>query len=202
MKLNQKLATTGVAVTIIAALAGCSAATTSSSPASTSSSAAQTTQSSTTTPAATDSTVVLPVDVNPIVNNLTNQDLQVANAAVEDLTDPVTRQAISDRLMLTLKNNGTNTLSNFEVFYTMTDVTTGATESYYQKLDGFSLAAGAQDYVYFDNTTDPGHFPENQFSLFRSSQNQVDFTISVSSDGAAIATATATKAVGTGEKVD
>lgn len=195
MKMKNKLAISGISLTLIAALAGCSASTTASSTSSAPAAAATST-------AAAGTAVVLPVDTNPIVNNLTNQDLQVVNAAVEDLTDPVSGAAINDRLMLTLKNNGSTTLSNFEVFYQMTDVTTGATESYYQKLDGFSLAAGAQDYVFFDNLTDPNHYPENQFSLYRSSQNQVDFQITVSSDGAAIATATATKSVGTGEKVD
>lgn len=202
MKMNKKLMAAGAAISIIAALASCSSNTSASVGAA--SSAAQGTQNSGagTTQNNANPSVVLPVDTNPIVNNLTNLDLKIVNAAVEDLLDPVTGKAIDDRLMLTLKNTGSTELSNFEVFYQMTDVTTGATESYYQKLDGFSLAAGSQDYVYFDNKTDPGHYPENQFSLFRSSQNQVDFQITVSSDGAAIATATATKAVGTGEKVD
>lgn len=189
MKMKNKLVIAGITLTLVTALAGCSASTN-----------ASTTSS---TPAAAASTaVVLPVDSNPIVNNLTNQNLQILNAVVEDLTDPVSGSAIDDRLMLTLKNTGSTTLGNFEVFYQMTDVTTGATESYYEKLDGFSLAAGAQDYVYFDNLTDSNHYPENQFSIYRSSQNQVDFQITVSSDGAAIATATTTKSVGTGEKVD
>ena len=195
MKMKNKLAISGIALTLIAALAGCSGSTPASSTSSAPTAAAIPT-------AAAGTAVVLPVDTNPIVNNQTNQDLQVVNAAVEDLTDPVSGAAINDRLMLTLKNNGSTTLSNFEVFYQMTDVTTGATESYFQKLDGFSLAAGAQDYVYFDNQTDPKHYPENQFSIYRSSPNQVDIQISVSSDGAAVATATATKSVGTGEKLD
>lgn len=197
MKMKNTLAISGIALTLAATLAGCSTATTAPS-----SSSAPASSATSTAAASSGTAVVLPVDTNPIVNNLTNQDLQVVSAGVEDLIDPVSGAAINDRLMLTLKNNGSTTLSNFEVFYQMSDVTTGATESYYQKLDGFSLAAGAQDYVYFDNLTDPNHYPENQFSLYRSSQNQVDFKISVSSDGAATATATATKSVGTGEKVD
>ena len=112
------------------------------------------------------------------------------------------KQAINDRLMLTLQNSGTTDLTGFEVYYTMTDVVTGATESYYQALDGFTLAAGATDYVYFDNQTEPGHYPENQFSLFRSSANEVDFQIQVSAQGAAVATATTVKSTGTGEAVD
>lgn len=195
MKKINYLALPVVAVIAVSALAGCAS---SSSPVASTSSAANTSAAA----ASGATSPVLPVNSNPISNSATNQDLAVVSAAVEDLVDPVTGQAINDRLMLTLTNSGTTDLSGFEVFYTMTDVVTGATESYYQALDGFSLAAGATDYVYFDNQTEPGHYPENQFSLFRSSANEVDFQIQVSAQGAAVASATAVKSTGTGEAVD
>lgn len=145
---------------------------------------------------------VLPVASNPIVNTATAPTLEISFAGVEDLVDPATGNAIDDRLMLTLKNTGTTPLTGVEVYYEMTDVVTGAKEAYYQSLDGLSIPAGQETTVYFDNTTDPGHYPENQFSLFRSSTNEVDFAIQASATGAKIATATAVKATGTGEKVD
>ena len=146
--------------------------------------------------------VVLPVSANPIVNTTTAATLEISFAGVEDLVDPATGKAIDDRLMLTLRNTGTTPLTGLEVYYEMTDIVTGATEAYYQKLDGVSIPAGQETTVYFDNTTDPGHFPENEFSIFRSSTNEVDFAIQVSAAEAKIATATAVKAIGTGEKVD
>ena len=103
---------------------------------------------------------------------------------------------------LTLKNTGPTPLTGLEVYYKMTDVVTGQTEAYYQRLDGVTIPAGQETTVYFDNQTGPGHFPENQFSIYRSSTNEVDFAIQVSAPGAKIATATAVKATGTGEKVD
>ena len=190
---SKSLAVLGAAV-LVATLAACSAPT-AASPSATSATDAATASSA-------DSNIVLPVDANPIANQAAHPDLAVVSAAVEDLVDPSTGQAIDDRLMLTLKNNGSSDLSNLAVYYTMTDAVTGASESYYQALTGFTLAAGAEDYVYFDNKTDPGHFPENQFSLFRSSVNQVDFTIMVSADQGGIAQATTFKSEGTGEKVD
>ena len=190
---SKSLAVLGAAV-LVATLAACSAPTAASPSAPSATNAA--------TASSADSNIVLPVDANPIANQAAHPDLAVVSAAVEDLVDPSTGQAIDDRLMLTLKNNGSSDLSNLEVYYTMTDAVTGASESYYQALTGFTLAAGAEDYVYFDNKTDPGHFPENQFSLFRSSVNQVDFTIMVSADQSGIAQATTFKSEGTGEKVD
>ena len=146
--------------------------------------------------------VVLPVASNPIVNTATASMLAITYAAVEDNVDPATGKAIDDRLQLTLKNSGSTSLTGIEVYYEMTDVVTGAKEGYYQKLDGLSIPAGQDATVYFDNTTDPGHYPENQFSIYRSSTNEVDFAIQASAPGAKIATATAVKATGTGEKVD
>lgn len=145
---------------------------------------------------------VLPIASNPIVNTSTSPTLAITKAAVEDNVDPATGKAINDRLQLTVKNTGTTPLSGFEVYYEMTDAVTKAKEGYYQKLDGLTIPAGQDATVYFDNTTDPGHYPENKFSIYRSSTNQVDFNIWVSATGAKIATATATKATGTGEKVD
>lgn len=194
------------------AIAGCSSSATTSptqaaAPASSTSAVPATTTPGASAPAASapasaPAGVVLPVTSNPIVNTATAATLEISFAGVEDLVDPATGKAIDDRLMLTLKNTGTTPLTGVEVYYEMTDVVTGQTEAYYQKLDGLAIPAGQETTVYFDNTTDPGHYPENQFSLFRSSTNEVDFAIQVSATGAQIATATAVKATGTGEKVD
>ena len=164
--------------------------------------AASAAAASTTAASGAPSGVVLPVASNPIVNTATASMLAITYAAVEDNVDPATGKAIDDRLQLTLKNSGSTPLSGVEVYYEMTDVVTGAKEGYYQKLDGLSIPAGQDATVYFDNTTDPGHYPENQFSIYRSSTNEVDFAIQASAPGAKIATATAVKATGTGEKVD
>lgn len=171
-------------------LAGCGAAVTSNGPAAPSQSSSAAAGS------------VLPVDANPIKNPSTAPVLAVTYAALEDNVDPATGKAISDRLELTLSNTGPTPLTGFEVYYEMTDVTTGAKEAYYQKLDGLQIPAGTESTVFFDNETGAGHYPENEFSLYRSSVNQVDTTIQVSATDAKIATASATKGAGTGEKAD
>lgn len=142
---------------------------------------------------------VLPVTSNPIANTSTTPGLSITYAAVEDNVDPATKAPIDDRLQLTLKNDTASDLTHVEVYYTMLDTKTQATESYYSDLSDLVLPAGKETTVYFDNTGQPGHYPENKFSLYRSSANEVTFTIEVSADGVKPATATATKAVGTGE---
>lgn len=152
--------------------------------------------------AAAGAAAVLPVDKNPIVNNAADQTLQVTYAAVEDNVDPATNQPIDDNLELTLKNTGSVPLTGLEVYYEMTDVTTGAKEGYYQALDSVTIPAGQETTVFFDNGTGVGHYPDNQFSLYRTSNNEVDFAVQVSAKEAAVATATAVKSVNTGEKAD
>ena len=152
-------------------------------------------------PGASGASDVLPVSTNPIVNTSTTPGLSIVSAMAENNVDPATNKPIADRLQVTVKNSSANTLSGLEVFYTMTDATTKKSESYYAPLTGVTVAAGASATVFFDNQTSPNHFGENKFSLYRSSTNQVDFTIEVSAKGVAIAKGTAVKGKGTGEVV-
>lgn len=153
-------------------------------------------------PASSQGVVVLPVDSNPIVNTSTAPGLTIVSAAAEDNVDPVTKADIDDRLQVTLHNDSTSELSTFEIYYVMTDVTTGQSEAYYQALTGFTLPAGATSTLSFDGESGPGHFPENIFSIYRSSKNQVDFTVEVSASGVRVATATATRGSGEGDAAD
>jgi len=145
---------------------------------------------------------VLPVDSNPIVNASTAPGLTIVKAAAEDVVDPASKADITDRLQVTVRNDTTTELISFEIYYVMVDVTTGQSEAYYQALTGFTVAAGATGTLSFDGETGPGHFPENTFSIYRSSKNQVDFTIEVSAAGVQVANATATKGSGVGDAAD
>lgn len=146
------------------------------------------------------SNAILPVANNPILNTSTAPGLSITYAAAENNVDPTTHNPIGDQLELTLKNTSSSTLSSIEVYYEMTDMVTRAKEGYYQKLDGIVIAPNQVSTVYFDGKNLPGHYGENQFSLYRSSPNEVDFKIWVSAPGVKIAQATAVKSKGTGEK--
>jgi hypothetical protein len=146
--------------------------------------------------------VVLPVDSNPISNASTTPGLTIVSAAAEDNVDPTTKDAIDDRLQVSVRNDSASELTAFEIYYVMTDVTTGRAEAYYLDLMGFSLPANSEATLSFDGETGPGHFPENQFSIYRTSPNQVDFTIEVSAAGVQVAHATATKGSGIGDAAD
>ena len=146
--------------------------------------------------------LVVPVAKNPIVNTSNVAGISITSAMVEDNVDPKTKKAITDRLLIAVVNKGIKSARGFEIFYSMTDSVTKATENYYLPLTGFTIKPGATAYLNFDGKTGLGHFPENKFSLYRSSTNEVKFKIQLSAKGYKIASATAVKSKGTGEKVD
>lgn len=149
-----------------------------------------------------DGGAVLPVASNPIANTSDAKNLKIESVLVENNEDP-SGKAASDHLEIALRNVGDKPLIGFEVFYTFTDPTAATTESYYLRLPaGFSVPVGATRVVHFDDTADPDHFPVNKFSLYRTSVNALDVTVTVSATDAAVQIVTVQKDAGGAEAAD
>ncbi len=142
---------------------------------------------------------IVPVTKNPILNQSVQTGLSISMATVENNVDPVTKKDLTDFLLISVSNRSRKAATGLEIFYTMKDSVTKASESYYQKLTNITVKAGATANLYFDNGKAAGHFPENKFSLYRSSPNEVVFSIILSAKGLKIAKAVAIKSKGTGE---
>lgn len=146
---------------------------------------------------------VLPVRQNPIKNAATTKSISIGKILVEDNTDPVTKKAASDHLEIPITNTGPKSLAGFEVYYTVTDAKTNASESYYTKLpDSFTIEPGATRTVHFDKSNAADHFPVNQFGLFTTSKNALAVTVVASATDAAPETATVNKDAGGAEQAD
>jgi len=186
-----------------ALLAGCSSSSPATTPAPTSpgASPAATVPGVTPTAKPAPSGVVLPVTSNPITNTATAPGLSVDAVQLEDNVD-ASGAAIKDRMQVTIGNATALPVTDLEIYYTMTDTVTGATESYYQALTGLTIAPMSKATVDFDDGTEPGHYPQNQFSIYRSSTNAVDVTAEVSTPGLKPADGTGTKSANTGEVPD
>ena len=144
----------------------------------------------------------LPVTDNPITNSSTDQTLTIDSVLVENNED-ADGNAVDDHLEIALTNTGTDPLTGFEVFYTFTDTTTDASESYYAALpDTFTIEPGSSRVAHFDNTGATDHFPTNDFSLYKTSTNAQEVTVEVSARGAAVQTATVQKDAGGAEEAD
>ena len=143
--------------------------------------------------------LVLPVTANPIVNTSTAPGLTIVKMQVEDNVDPATGGDAPDHLEIALRNDSSAELSGFIVYYEITDLVTGAKEGYCSALTGFTIPAGGERAAHFDRTGAQDHFPDNEFSLFRASLNEMQFDIIVSANGVAPQTASVTKDAGGNE---
>lgn len=138
---------------------------------------------------------------NPINNVATQEGFKITSAMVENNTD-TSGNPVSDHLQLTLQNTTAADLSNFEVYYTITDPSTNKKEGYYKKLTNYVLKAGATQIIHFDNKQGNGHFTVNTHSLYFTSTNKLQFTIMVSTPGYKVETANIAKAAGGAETKD
>lgn len=151
-------------------------------------------------PSASTGAQVLPVTDNPITNTSTVEALKIDSVLVENNVDPATGTDAPDHLEIALNNTGSTDLANVEVFTTFTDPTTNTSESYYTRLPAsFTIPAGGTRIAHFDDTGAPDHFPVNRYSLYATSTNALDVSVTVSAEGAAVQTATVQKDAGGAE---
>jgi len=108
---------------------------------------------------------------------------KIKQALVEDNYDYAARKDATDHLELQVVNSGSADLTGFSVYYTITDKDTGATEAYYKALDGFTVPAGGDARLHFDDSGMAGHFRANPNSIYTTSQNAKTFTVDLAADG-------------------
>lgn len=134
---------------------------------------------------------------NPIKETSTTPlPVTIKDARVED-------NATSDHLEITMVNNGKSDLSNFDIYYTITDKANQTQESYYQKLNGLTLAAGETKTIHFDNqVSGANHYYMNMNGLYGTSSNGLTFEIQLHAAGNQPMNFTVEKAKGTAEVAD
>jgi hypothetical protein len=146
---------------------------------------------------------VLPINGgNPIVNDSKVTGFSIKSAIAENNVDLTSKKIATDHLEITLKNITTKDISQFEVYYSIKDLVTNVSDSYFSKLSGFVLKAGATEAFHFDNTGQPGHYPENNYSLYRTTKNAMQIEVTVSAPSYKVESVTIMKDKGGTEKVD
>jgi hypothetical protein len=146
--------------------------------------------------------VILPIASNPLKNSATAAGLAITQVLVENNVDPATGSDAPDHLEIALRNDSGAELGGFLVYYEITDLTTGAKEGYCSALTGFTIPAGGDRVVHFDNTGAADHFPDNDFSLYHQSLNEMQVDVTVSAANVAPQTASVTKDAGGAENPD
>lgn len=129
---------------------------------------------------------------NPITETSTTVGFTINSILVENNVD-ANNQPVSDHLELSITNTANTDLTNFDIFYTITDPTTNHVEAYYQRLTDFTLRAGETASIHFDNAGQPAHFKFNPNSLYYTNQNQLVIDATLHAAGYAPQTATVNK---------
>jgi hypothetical protein len=132
---------------------------------------------------------------NPIAETSTTVGFTINSILVENNVD-ASNQAVPDHLELSLTNTGAADLNNFDMYYTITDLTTNQAQSFYYKLPGFSLAKGETKSLHFDNTGQPNHISVNPNSMYYVDHNQLRVDVILHAPGYAPQTATVKKDAG------
>jgi hypothetical protein len=126
----------------------------------------------------------------------------IGEAIVENNYDPVKKADATDHLELLISNSGTTDLANFSIYYSIADADTGAVEGTFRSLDGFTVPAGGEARIHFDDGVAPGHFRANPNSIYVTSQAPKTFTVAVQADGFAPVSVEIAKDKGGPEEAD
>jgi hypothetical protein len=139
---------------------------------------------------------------NPIDLTGAPAPFAISELLVENNVEPGTSKATSDHLEIAVTNKGTTPLGGFSIYYTFTDQDSGKVDSIYRKLDGFTVPAGGEARIQFDDGTVAGHFRANPNSIYITSQAAKVVDVMLKVDGFAPVSAQVLKDKGGAEAVD
>jgi hypothetical protein len=129
---------------------------------------------------------------NPITETSTTQGFAIGSILVENNVDTQGADA-PDHLELSVTNTTDSDITNFDVYYTITDSTDNKVQSCYRTLPGFTLKAGETKALHFDNTGQPDHYSVNPNSLYYTDMNALTVQVTLHAAGFAPQTASVDK---------
>lgn len=139
---------------------------------------------------------------NPIDMTGAAATFAIKEALVENNYDFAAKKDATDHLELLVTNSGSAPLTGFSIYYGITDVDTGKAEGTFHKLDGFSIPAGGEARIHFDDGVVAGHFRANPNSIYISSQAAKTVTLVLKAEGSAPVSIDVAKDKGGAEAVD
>ena len=126
----------------------------------------------------------------------------IKEAMVENNYDYAAKKDATDHLELLVTNSGSAPLTNFSIYYSITDADSGKVEGTFRKLDGFSVPAGEEARIHFDDAMMAGHFRLNPNSIYATSQAAKSFSVMLKADGFAPVSVDIAKDKGGAEAAD
>ena len=120
---------------------------------------------------------------NPIDASGAPAPFAIKEALVENNYDFAAKTDATDHLELLVTNSGSEPVTNFRVYFSITDTDSGKVEGTFRKLDGFSVPPSGEARIHFDDATTAGHFRFNPNSIYTTSQAAKTFTVILKADG-------------------
>lgn len=139
---------------------------------------------------------------NPIDMTGAAAPFVIKEALVENNYDYAAKKDTTDHLEMLVTNSGNTDLTGFSIYYTMKDADTGKVEGTFRKLDGFSVPAGGEARIHFDDGTLPGHSRANPNSIYITSQAAKTISVVLKAEGFAPVTVDIAKDKGGAEAAD
>ena len=126
----------------------------------------------------------------------------IKEALVENNYDYAAKKDATDHLELLVTNPGSAPLTGLSIYYGITDADTGKVEGTFRKLDGFSVPAGSEARIHFDDAALAGHFRANPNSIYITSQAAKTVAVVLKADGFAPVSVDVAKDKGGAEAAD
>lgn len=147
-------------------------------------------------------------DANPVnvdtqfLPSIGPQGFAIKEILVENNYDLEAKKDAPDHLEIILENLNGSDISNFTVYYMITDLKTKQKESYIKSLPGFTLTGYGTKSIHIDSGQKPEHFRANPSSIYYISTDALEFTVTVSSQRYQTQTASIKKDAGGAEVAD
>lgn len=126
----------------------------------------------------------------------------ITELLVENNFDPAKNADAADHLEIAVSNTGSTPLNGFSLYYSFADQDSGKVESVFRALDGFSVPAGGEARIHFDEGTVAGHFRANPNSIYVTSESGKAVDVMLKLDGFAPVSAQVMKDPGGAEEAD
>ena len=139
---------------------------------------------------------------NPIDMTGAAAPFAIKEALVENNYDYAAKKDATDHLELLVSNSGSTDLAGFSIYYMIKDADTGKVEGTFRKLDGFTVPAGAEARIHFDDGIVAGHFRANPNSIYITSQAAKTISVVLKANGFAPVTVDIAKDKGGAEAAD
>lgn len=108
---------------------------------------------------------------------------RIQNMIVENNYDEVAKKDASDHLELVLQSTTNKGIHNLTAYYIITDAKINKTESYIKPLTDFVLKANETRTIHFDAGQKPDHFRANPNSIYYTTKDELNFTVTINADG-------------------